>query len=745
MVNNKKSSQKRSYKKKKSSKKKIIKRGGNESINFSLANALSNIEKKYSKYKYTKEDLKQNPCKKKQSTEKVLMKHQAFITEFMKIENDHRGLLLFHEMGSGKTLASLAVSESLLDRKVIVLLPAALKSNWTKELGNINPEYREPGNLKQLSETEQKKMKKELKTKIAKRYTFISHNAYNAAEQLKNLVKKNNDKKNDENDNNLDNDMVFRSFKKNSLDNKLLIIDEVHNLLSNVMSENSKNGTAIFDMIMNARNLKIIALSATPAVNDPYELALLFNMLRGKIILNNEKFTAFPDQYHNFKEYFINDIQNVIKNKLIFQERINGLVSFVKGAREDDIEIFPKSTSIVEKIPMSEYQYKYYGIARYEEFEREKKGKQFKNLRTSAPKYKKPFSDDSIDFKTNSRTVSNFVFPEDIEKPKSKKVNETIMEYNKRVTERLNELTSNHLVKKIHIYSPKIKKIMENMSKLKKGLILVYSNFVTVEGLGVFMKVLEFNGYTNYLDKNNKGKDFFRYAEYSGNVDDKNRDKIIKKYTNKNNQYGKDIRLLLITAAGAEGLDLKNIRQVHIMEPYWHNVRTRQAIGRAVRLCSHVDLPVNERNVTIYIYVATKPDIKTDKKTKHKEKETTDEFLYKRSIKKEKLLGTFLRAMKEVAIDCKLNFERNKGNRGLSNIKECLDCGNSTNSIFHPNISIHTIPGTSKCKRPDVIIGEKITHNEIEYGVSDINKLYDLGQTPPVEVGEIYKDEVILY
>ena len=181
------------------------------------------------------------------------------------------------------------------------------------------------------------------------------------------------------------------------------------------------------------------------------------------------------------------------------------------------------------------------------------------------------------------------------------------------------------------------------------------------------------------------------------------------------------------------------------MEPYWHNVRTRQAIGRAVRLCSHVDLPVNERNVTIYIYVATKPDIKTDKKTKHKEKETTDEFLYKRSIKKEKLLGTFLRAMKEVAIDCKLNFERNKGNRGLSNIKECLDCGNSTNSIFHPNISIHTIPGTSKCKRPDVIIGEKITHNEIEYGVSDINKLYDLGQTPPVEVGEIYKDEVILY
>ena len=88
------------------------------------------------------------------------MKHQAFIAEFMKNETDHRGLLLFHEMGSGKTLASLSVSESI-DRRVIVLLPASLKSNWIKELGEINPEYKEPSNIKQLSESDQRKIKKE--------------------------------------------------------------------------------------------------------------------------------------------------------------------------------------------------------------------------------------------------------------------------------------------------------------------------------------------------------------------------------------------------------------------------------------------------------------------------------------------------------------------------------------------------------------------------------------------------------
>ena len=46
----------------------------------------------------------------------------------------------------------------------------------------------------------------------------------------------------------------------------------------------------------------------------------------------------------------------------------------------------------------------------------------------------------------------------------------------------------------------------------------------------------------------------------------------------------------MITASGAEGISLKNVRFVHIMEPYWHPVK-RQVIGRARRICSHADLP----------------------------------------------------------------------------------------------------------------------------------------------------------
>ena len=47
------------------------------------------------------------------------------------------------------------------------------------------------------------------------------------------------------------------------------------------------------------------------------------------------------------------------------------------------------------------------------------------------------------------------------------------------------------------------------------------------------------------------------------------------------------IKIFMITASGAEGISLQNVRYVHITEPYWHPVRREQVIGRAKRICSH--------------------------------------------------------------------------------------------------------------------------------------------------------------
>lgn len=66
--------------------------------------------------------------------------------------------------------------------------------------------------------------------------------------------------------------------------------------------------------------------------------------------------------------------------------------------------------------------------------------------------------------------------------------------------------------------------------------------------------------------------------------------------------------VLFITAAGAEGVDLKGCRRIYILEPYWTQSRHEQVIGRGVRFQSHIHLPPSERKVDVYYLVLQKPD-----------------------------------------------------------------------------------------------------------------------------------------
>ena len=96
----------------------------------------------------------------------------------------------------------------------------------------------------------------------------------------------------------------------------------------------------------------------------------------------------------------------------------------------------------------------------------------------------------------------------------------------------------------------------------------------------------------------------------------------------KSNRYGKHCKIMMISPAGAEGINLNNVRQVHILEPYWNEVRIEQVIGRAVRQCHHRDLPMNERTVDVFRY----------KMVRKNEKETSDEIMEKISRRKNNLL-----------------------------------------------------------------------------------------------------------
>ena len=134
----------------------------------------------------------------------------------------------------------------------------------------------------------------------------------------------------------------------------------------------------------------------------------------------------------------------------------------------------------------------------------------------------------------------------------------------------------------------------------------------------------------------------------------------------------------MITASGAEGISLKNVRFVHITEPYWHPVRLQQVIGRARRLCSHQELPEELRTVKVFLYLMTftKEQLESDDSIELRLKDkskidnitpvTSDEALYEIAVAKEKITDSILLAVKEASIDCALHSK--------SSDKEKLKC-----------------------------------------------------------------------
>jgi hypothetical protein len=118
------------------------------------------------------------------------------------------------------------------------------------------------------------------------------------------------------------------------------------------------------------------------------------------------------------------------------------------------------------------------------------------------------------------------------------------------------------------------------------------------------------------------------------------------------NEHGQRIKVVIISKAGSEGIDFKNVRQVHIMEPWYNMNRIEQIIGRAVRNCSHADLPFVERNVQLFLYgtlLPASPDV-----------EAADLYVYRLAEAKAVQIGKVSRILKENAADCLLNIDQTK-------------------------------------------------------------------------------------
>ena len=225
-----------------------------------------------------------------------------------------------------------------------------------------------------------------------------------------------------------------------------------------------------------------------------------------------------------------------------------------------------------------------------------------------------------------------------------------------------------------------------------KGPVLVYSNFKTLEGTGLFGVALENQlGFVKLELVRNPDKTWsiapqtlakgtgagkLRYIAYTGDEMREARRVMLDIFNAKwskltpglkaqvdtmtggaeHNRDGGIVKVFMITQSGAEGISLSNVRQVHLMEPYWNYVRLEQVKGRAIRICSHMDLPPAERNVEVFTYLSVLGDAPVDQTIQiHDDKMTSDQIIYRLMLTKKKLADDLQDVMQRSAVDCKLN------------------------------------------------------------------------------------------
>ena len=126
---------------------------------------------------------------------------------------------------------------------------------------------------------------------------------------------------------------------------------------------------------------------------------------------------------------------------------------------------------------------------------------------------------------------------------------------------------------------------------------------------------------------------------------------------------GSNVKVIIGSRVASEGLDLKCIREMHVMDAWYHLNRTEQIIGRAIRYCSHTALraveqrrglpPMSMNNCLIYLHMLRVPSRGEDQPAF----ETADMYAYRTAIGKALMVGRVQRLLKTHAWDCNLELE----------------------------------------------------------------------------------------
>ena len=520
-------------------------------------NYLINRKKEFVDYKILRDENKDLSNKSMIECNKDFFKltpNQIFLKNYMSPSTPYKSLLMYHSMGVGKTCAAITIAEQFKDiikkqqhatssfkKKIFVLTPGALTSNFYNGLFNINKfdkdkyiesykslymmkhkrsmknikatNYIIPQctgntyidgliNIDELASLSNASINAKIKKNIKKSYSIQGHIQF--CNYINNIVEP---AIKDIEDN--DELLYIRNKKYDEIfSNSMIIVDEAHKIAEMQLDEKSKKGKKfglagglgelLLDITKYSKNLRLILLTATPMVDNPKEIIMLLNLL-----LQNDKKPLLDES-----QLFKNDNDNFILTKngeKILRKVMRGYISYM---RSETPGIFPFRIDPEEKIDLGKLPKKWCNKEnQLELISEDNKLKYVKHLVCSyfgEEQYK--IYTDKIESKNNHHNystelaqISNIVFPNDLlnkcygedglkgafQKKKNKYSYKTAFKKNKFLK-----------YENISNYSCKFKIIFDKI-KNSKGIIFIYSQFISggVIPLALF---LEQNGIKRY-------------------------------------------------------------------------------------------------------------------------------------------------------------------------------------------------------------------------------------------------------
>ena len=226
-----------------------------------------------------------------------LAPHQLFVRNFLSFQTPYNSLLLYHGLGSGKTCSAISIAEEMRDyliqmnisNRIIIVASPNVQENFKLQLFDerklqlIDGLWQSrscTGNkfLKEINPMNMKGLQKDTIVAQVKRI-INTHYLFLGYTEFANYIKKKSAISEDITDPKKRSALI-RNKLRQSFSNRLIIIDEVHNIrIADDNAEKKKVAQELFKLVKYADNLRLLFLSATPMYNSYKEIVWLVNIM----------------------------------------------------------------------------------------------------------------------------------------------------------------------------------------------------------------------------------------------------------------------------------------------------------------------------------------------------------------------------------------------------------------------------------------------------------------------------------